>query len=103
MKSVFIISSGCIYEGGGVDAVLLRRDLAEAKFQALVEEKRESNRKSEEYERGRILGGQKRWKEDGYWLQEKVENTECKALRWKETCIIFLSDYIYLREYECEE
>lgn len=94
---VYVISSGCIYEGGGVDGVFVRKDLAEAKFNEMVEEKREHMRAMEEYEKECIESGKHRsFRADGYWLEEKDDSTD------KEKCIIFKSEYISMREWECE-
>lgn len=93
---VYVVSSGCIYEGGGVDGVFIRKDLAEAKFNELVEEKREDMRTMEAYEKQCMASGHHGFHADGYWLEEKDDSTD------KEKCIIFKSEYISMREWECE-
>ncbi len=94
MKTVYVISSGCVYEGGGVDAVFLREDLANAKFNELLEQHRESNHAMEEYE----LEKDNRYSEVGEWLKEELTETEdIKHIVFHDM------DYIQLRKWECEE
>ncbi len=98
MKSVYVITKGCIYEGGGVYGVFLREDLANAKFEEMLEYERESNRRMEEYtleqiaERGRSLS------EPGEWLEEEetIEDDQ-RDIRFHG------SQYLNLRWYDCVE
>src|ERR1035441_2726406 len=102
MTKVYVISSGCIHEGGGVDAVYLRKDLAEAKFSVQVEENRQNGRHMEEYS----IEQEKEYQEKcpdykyevGMWLEEKIEETEDRKF-----ITFYGMDYISLRTYECEE
>lgn len=100
MKPVYVISSGCIHEGGGVDAVFIRKDLAEAKFVEEVKSKRENCKNMEEFETEEAKGRKDNYRmfEVGFFLKEEFKEEENKKM------IIFCgSDYISLRTYNCEE
>jgi len=93
MKTVYVVSSGSVYEGGRVDGAFLRKDLADAKFNELVEDSREMGQSMEEYELD-----QKHPRESGFWTEEKLNERD----GYKE--IIFHgSDFISMTEWNCEE
>lgn len=98
MKTVHVISKGCIYEGGGVYGVFLREDLANAKFEEMLEYERESNRHMEEYTLQQIAEHGSSLSQPGEWLEEKeiIEDD-------RREIIFHGSQYLNITHYECEE
>lgn len=94
---VFTISSGCVYEGGSLDSVHIVRDKAMARFNEMLEKKREGNRGMEEYaEEQRIKDGGS-WREVGYWLQEETTTKEDGYI----DIVFHGSDYLTLKVWDC--
>jgi hypothetical protein len=62
---IYVITSGCVYEGGSVNAVELDRDRAYGIFDMLLSKERESNAHMEEYAKT------KRYYVPGEWTGEE--------------------------------
>lgn len=71
---VYVISTGCIYEGGGVKNVFVNKEKAQEYFQQLVEEKRKSNSEMCEYS----LNSDSEYTQNNAekWLEEEHNITE---------------------------
>ncbi len=105
MTKVYVIASGCVYEGGSVRHVFVRKDLAEAKFAEEIAEKRRHMVDMEEF----AIKQEEEFRRDvpdlaeytytrGEWLGEELEEDENKKLM-----IFHGMDYISLRIYDCED
>jgi len=98
VKTVYVVTSGCIYEGGGVYGVFLREDIANSKFDEMVAEERKGNIRMEEYILEQIKEFGHSLQESGEWLKETEEIEEDRK-----RIIFHGSQYIALTRYECVE
>ncbi len=98
MKTVYVITKGCVYEGGGVYGVFLREDLANTKFEEMLEYGRENNRRMEEHTLQQIAEHGRSLSQPGEWLEEEEEITEDRR-----RIIFHGSEFITLTRYDCVE
>lgn len=99
VMKVFTISSGCVYEGGSLDSVHIVRDKAMARFNELLEKKRERNLAMEDYEAEKQEERGRRSREVGYWLEEKTTTKENGSI----DIVFHGSDYLTLTVWDCIE
>lgn len=90
---VYTIERGCVYEGGGLESVHIFRDEAMARFNEMVEKKRESNRAMEEFESEQEQKDGERYSEVGYWLKEDVTTKDDGTV----DIVFYDTDYITLK------
>jgi len=98
VKSVYVITKGCIYEGGGVYGVFVREDLANVKFEEMLEFERKMNQQQEEYNIQLQLEHGCALSEPGYWLteEETIEDD-------RRDIVFHRQEYLTLRRHDCEE
>ena len=97
MKYVYVLSAGCIYEGGSVKGVFLREDLAIIKYDEMITENRKHNLEMDEWDKEQFVENGYKWG-SGRWLTETVTIEENAR-----QVIFYEMHYVILRRYECEE
>ena len=93
---VYVISSGMMYEGGSVNNVFATKELADAYFQQLVEEKRARNKEMYEWAKTHDSEYTREYAER--WLEEEHTVHE----NGDEEYLFFGSDFISLSLWEAE-